>query len=292
MKLKNLILLVAAALTTASVNAQILWKVEKPGNDHVSYLLGTHHFAPSSVLDEIEELPGIINNTDILYGELDMQEMTKPENLQTIQMAMIAPADSAINKILTPQQLDSLQSYWDSLSGGEIPLDLLFPLKPAALSSQITALVSQKVLPQINPLEGIDKIMQERALSAGKKVGSLESLDFQMNLLFGLPISKQAEGLLSTIRDKSEEEKVIKLTEAYMKHDINTILALTEAEEADDPEMLDYLLYSRNKKWTEFLQEAMKNQNLLVVVGAGHLPGSKGVIEGLRNQGYTITPVK
>jgi uncharacterized protein YbaP (TraB family) len=40
------------------------------------------------------------------------------------------------------------------------------------------------------------------------------------------------------------------------------------------------------------MEEAMKAQPAFFAVGAGHLAGDKGVINLLRKQGYTVTPVK
>ena len=45
-----LLLLVVAAI---SAQAQLLWKVSKPGSDKTTYLFGTHHFAPLSVIDNM-----------------------------------------------------------------------------------------------------------------------------------------------------------------------------------------------------------------------------------------------
>jgi uncharacterized protein YbaP (TraB family) len=36
----------------------------------------------------------------------------------------------------------------------------------------------------------------------------------------------------------------------------------------------------------------MKERSLVVAVGAGHLPGEKGVIELLRKEGYKVEPVE
>jgi uncharacterized protein YbaP (TraB family) len=36
----------------------------------------------------------------------------------------------------------------------------------------------------------------------------------------------------------------------------------------------------------------MPQKSLLVAVGAGHLPGDKGVINLLRKAGYTVTPME
>ena len=58
------------------------------------------------------------------------------------------------------------------------------------------------------------------------------------------------------------------------------------------PEEDDQLIYSRNANWIKFMPQIMKDKPTFFAVGAGHLPGDKGVLQLLRNAGYTIEGVK
>ena len=40
------------------------------------------------------------------------------------------------------------------------------------------------------------------------------------------------------------------------------------------------------------LKELLPEKSILIAVGAGHLPGEKGVINLLRKEGYEVTPVE
>ena len=53
----------------------------------------------------------------------------------------------------------------------------------------------------------------------------------------------------------------------------------------------DILLNNRNYNWVEKLKKLMPGKSLVVAVGAGHLPGDKGVINLLRKAGFTVTPI-
>lgn len=277
---------------TTKVSAQILWKVEKPGNEHVSYILGTHHFATLSVLDSLVNLPEALQRADKVYGELDMAEMTSPASMQVMQMALMAPADSTLDKVLTPAQLDSVKAVLDPMTGGQLPLAALYPMKPAALSTQIAAMMSMKLFPDLNPLEGLDMAMQQRAKALGKPVAGLETMEFQMDCLYGTPISEQAETLMKTISDiEGEEKRAVELAAAYMDHNIDAIYKAM-IEEEDEPEALDRLIFSRNDSWVNQLSKEMPDASLMVVVGAGHLPGERGVLEQLRKAGYIVTPAE
>ncbi|MDE5808580.1 MAG: TraB/GumN family protein [Muribaculaceae bacterium] len=287
-KILSLALLAVMAFAS-SVSAQILWKVEKPGTDHVTYILGTHHFAPLSVLDSLANLPSALKNADKVYGELDMAAMTAPASMMAMQQALMAPADSTLDKVLTPAQLETVKAALDPMTGGQLPLEALYPMKPAALSTQIAAMMAMQLFPDLNPMEGLDMTMQERAKALGKPVAGLETIDFQMDCLYGIPISEQAESLMKTVEDmEGEGRRAVELANAYLKHDLDAILKCTMEEESD-PEDYERLIFSRNDNWVKQLTEEMPEASLLVVVGAGHLPGDRGVLEQLRKAGYTVT---
>lgn len=281
-----------SSVSTLSSSAQVLWKVEKPGNNHTTYILGTHHFAPVSMLDSIPSINDVIKNSDRVYGELDMAVSTSPEAMMGMQQYLVAPADSTLDKVLTTQQLDSVKTVWNHLTGGQAPLEMMYAMKPATLSTQIAAIMAMQIFPELNPLEGLDMTMQNRAKEFGKPVAGLETMDFQMKMLYGRPIAKQAEGLMKTIADiDTEEVRAKELAQAYMNQDLDAILKAM-IEEESDPEEYEQILYSRNDNWVRQLLQEMPNESLTVVVGAGHLPGERGVLQQLKNAGYTVSPVK
>ena len=276
-----------------TAQAQILYKVEKKGCDKTSYLLGTHHFAPLSVIDSIQELPAIMKGIDKLYGEVEMSKMSDPAAMMGLQQMLMAPADSTLDKVLTPAQLDSVKTVWNEYTGGQAPIEMVYPMKPAVLSTQLAAMMVQKALPELNPLEGIDNTMQTRAAALGKPVAGLETIDFQMDMLYNRPVAEQAKDLMKTVSDvKGEQDKAIELSKAYLNHNIDKILEIVTTMEESDAEAAERMIYSRNDNWIKQLSEEMPGTSLMVVVGAGHLPGERGVIEGLRKAGFTVTPVK
>ena len=108
-------------------------------------------------------------------------------------------------------------------------------------------------------------------------------MDFQMDMLYGRPISEQATELMKTVSEKDDvESKSIALSKAYAAHDIDKILELMLVMEADDPQAAERMIYARNATWVRTTG----------VGGAGHLPGDRGVIAGLRKAGFTVTPMK
>lgn len=281
----------AVAAISFSSNAQILYKVEKPGSDKVSYILGTHHFAPLSAVDSMKSLKPALESVTKLYGEIDMNSMTDPAQMMAMQNMMIAAPDSTLDKVLTPVQLDSVANVVKEYLGDQVPMQMLCMMKPAAVNTTLAQGLVAKALPLLDPTQGIDMTMQTRARELGKEVAGLETMDYQLNILFGRPIAKQAESLMGTVRDIKQEEKMaVDLSNAYIAHDIEKILKMMQEE--DDPDTFEDLIYVRNENWVRVLKDELPGKSVMVVVGAGHLPGDRGVLEGLRKEGFTVTPME
>lgn len=93
-----------------------------------------------------------------------------------------------------------------------------------------------------------------------------------------------------------EVDNLKKLTDAYMKQDLNTMLKISEERRNDQCDPLpgeeDAMIYDRNKAWAKQLPTIMKTTPTFVAVGALHLPGEKGLLNLLKKQGYKVEPVK
>ena len=78
--------------------------------------------------------------------------------------------------------------------------------------------------------------------------------------------------------------------------DLDAMLQLMEERDGNScdplPGEMEALLDNRNKAWVEKMPTIMTEAPTLFVVGAGHLPGSNGVLNLLKGQGYTIEAMK
>lgn len=285
------IMLVAAAVC---VNAQLLWKISGNGVKSPSYLFGTHHMAPVAVLDSVPGMAEAVSGSEVLYGELSLDDLTSPATQQIMMQKMTAPADSTLDKVFTAAELAEIDSVFTSLVGMPVSLtQQLNGFKPAMLSTVLLATAGAKTIPGFNPAEQLDKTLLQRGLDAGKSVKGLETIEFQSNLLYNSPIAEQAADVLKAIRmDGGPEKQLLQLNAAYRSGDLDALLALMENPETGmDAEAADKMINNRNAAWVDFLIGMLPTSTMLIVVGAGHLPGPKGVINGLRKAGFTVEPV-
>ena len=82
------------------------------------------------------------------------------------------------------------------------------------------------------------------------------------------------------------------LYNAYITQDIEKLRQLMiDPDLGLEPEDEAKMLTNRNVNWVNQLKTILPQKSVFVCVGAGHLPGENGVLNLLRQAGYTITPV-
>lgn len=288
MKLRIFAASMLTIAATMAANAQLLWKVTPPSGAPVSYLFGTHHLAPLAVLDSVAGFNEALASVDKVYGEIDMSTLNQPESMAKIQQAMTAPADSTLDRLLTPLQLDSVNTVVRKFIGEAADVAMFTKSKPAAVASLLTVFAASKI-PGINPLQHIDQEIQRRAAAAGKAIGGLETLEFQSSVLYGTPLAAQTRDLMRTVREILDGHAVVDMYTAYRAGRLDEMMTSDGTSRLTDEEA-ETLIYSRNNAWIEFLLGALPTASIMIAVGGGHLPGERGLIEQLRNHGYIVEP--
>jgi len=294
--MKRLFVIVSTMLlVTLASQAQLLWKVNGNGLGRPSYIFGTHHMAPSSMIDKIPSMEQAIEGCDIVVGEVEKDSLMSPEVQARMAQYMMAPADSTLDKLFSPEDYQIVETVFNKYFGSMgVKLSQMNSLKPSAISTQMQAMQAIKYFPNFNATDLIDAAVQTRAKDAGRPSVGLETVQEQIDLLFNSPLSEQAEGLLEACKqDDHFQEQSVALADAYMNQDLDKLFAImTDATTGSSEEAMDALIYSRNRSWVEKLKVMMPERACLVCVGAGHLPGEQGLLQLLRNAGYTVEPMQ
>lgn len=294
--MKSFIGAVTFICVALSANAQLLWKVSGNGLSSPSYIMGTHHLAPLSVKDGITGLQKAMDETQQVYGELKMSDIQSPATIQKMQKMMMIESDTTLTTLLSPEDYETANKFCkENLM---MDLNMAPKIKPAFLLNNIAVVAYIKHIGNYNPQEQLDTYFQTQATQKGKKVDGLETPDFQFNLLYnGISLQRQAQLLMCTLNNIDKEvESLKRLTDAYMKQDLETMLKINEERKGNQCDALpteeDALIYDRNKTWAQKLPAIMKAAPTFVAVGALHLPGNKGLLSLLKKQGYTVEAVK
>lgn len=281
--------LIAAAL---NVSAQVLYKVEGNGLKAPSYLFGTHHLAPISVVEKFGADAPFEESAQVV-GEIDMTQ-DQMAMAMAMQSHMMAPADSTLSKVISKEDYDVINEEfkkWAPMPG--MDLSMMEPMKPMVVTTTVSLSITKDAVPDFNPAEQLDTWFQTAGVAKGKKIIPLETPEKQAEILFDTtPISWQADALVEMLKNPQKGiDNARELTEAYMAQDLNKMLSMSEADD-EHPEFMKALLDRRNADWLTKLPAIFKDGSTFVAVGALHLAGPQGLVEGLRSQGYTVTAVK
>ena len=281
-------------LLAVAAQAQLLWKVSGNGLARPSYIMGTYHFAPASVMDEIPGMQQALDGCDMVVGEIEKDDVMTPDFQMAMMQAMAAPPDSTLDKLYTPEEYAIIENVFNKyMADMGVTLSMMNGLKPMGISMQLQAAQALKESKEDEPhgiTSFIDMAVQMRANDMGRPSAGLEGVDEQIDLLFNTPLHDQARSLLETCKnDDLFEEMTDYIIEAYMKQDLDAIGEIFADPEVGgyDSESLELLIYKRNRNWAEKLVTMMPERACLVCVGAGHLPGDQGLLQLLRGGGET-----
>lgn len=299
---KMFLTLLLTVMATAGMNAQLLYKISGKGLRKPSYIIGTYHLAPVSFVDSIPGLRGALAESEQVYGEIETADMTSPENIAKMQQAMMLPEGKTLTELLTPEQMQKLNATMKELLGVDMSNPMVAQqmnkMLPQALVTQLTVIMYLKKHSGFNPTQSFDDYFQQQAVAQGKPVGGFETMDFQLQALFGsISIERQIELLMCFLNNREwEESQVDNIVEAFFAQDLNRIEAAMDEKQdnscdATDEEN-DLLIYGRNATWLKKMPEIMQQKSTFFAVGAAHLAGERGVLAGLRNAGYLVEGIK
>lgn len=274
-----------------SVDAQILYKVEGKETKAPSYIFGSHHLSPISIIEESGVME-YFNQTEQVVGEIDLTIDPMALSL-ALQPFMMAPADSTLSVLLKGENMDSLNTQfqkWAPMPG--MQLQMLEPLKPMAVSTMIAVGMSQEAMPGFDPNQQLDSYFFKTGKEKGMKILGLETPEYQGDVLFNsTPLYVQADALIEMLKKPEDSlESARKLAKAYQERNLNGMIEISKDEDVH-PEFMEKLLYKRNANWMTVLPAIIEETPSFIVVGALHLVGDKGILEGLKEEGFTVTPI-
>lgn len=263
----------------------LLWRISGNGLKKPSFLFGTMHVNDKKVFNFTDSLYFFLDQTEAFASELNgdsaSQILGAYFNGDVVfgnDTAFVkAVARRRINKIIhTAGQADS------SVTG-----------------TTTNAEYSQPAKSEINFFNGLpysrmmmntfmDAYLYQVACSKGKKIYGLENIYDQASVAGEFSTGFKQNGLDSAI-EKWDIMYQSPVPVLYSRENIDSLnLFYTDFYTED---ALEQMLYKRNRVMTHNMDSLMHLQSLFTAVGAAHLSGKKGIIQILKNMGYTLTPV-
>jgi uncharacterized protein len=265
----------------------LLWRVSGKNLSKPTYIFGTMHMICANDIELSDSLKKAIGNSDNVYLELDIDNVWE---MFGAMMHMNMKGDTTLSELLSPEDYKKVKDFFKEHSS-ILPFALMEKFKPMLIES----LIMEQAAPCDNMVM-MEKLVMDEAGKSNVDVKGLETFDYQLGIFDKIPYKLQAQQLVKMIDEagagKGNDVDELKiLTDTYRNQELNKMDELTK----EDPAIggfTDILLYDRNANWVKKLKEIMPGSSVVVAVGAGHLPGKKGVLNLLREAGYKVEPVK
>ena len=263
----------------------LLWKIEGNGLKTPSYLFGTMHLIQKDYFYFPSALEKIIKKSDLILSEIALDKMgDQKEALKYIYLK-----EGNLSDFFNDKQKDSLYSWAKS------KLMMEKEAFNASFGKMKPFVIVQTVI-QMNffgKTESYEMKIKELADKAKIPFSGFESVADQIAFFDNLPSEKQALMVMESIRD---EDKNIALTNnmqgVYKRQQLDSLYYMIKSEGGIITDEEEVFLTKRNANWIPKIKETIATKKTFIAVGAGHLAGEKGVIELLRKEGYSVTPIQ
>ena len=259
-----------------------VWRIKN--NDSTVYLLGTVHVLKATVFPLPAVFDQVFDASDQIAQESNVLLLNDPEVQRRFLAA--AAADSKLIERNMPKSLKkNLKAH---LNHQRASIELFYPQKPVFTAMQLDQLNFMTL--GLSYTNGLETYYARLADSQGKAILELEDPVETIELLSDQPLDQQFEFLAQSIRSYEASAAIyMNFIDLWKSGDADAIYNEMVAESASLPDVIRALLDTRNIQMVKKMQPLFEGKKTtLVMVGAGHFGGEKGILQLLKNQGYTI----
>ena len=282
--MKQIILVMALWLGTLNTSAQLMYKISGNELSKPSYVVGIHNLAPAAMVQLINGVSDALNGSDQMYGELNI-DAASADASQTVKDAATLAEGKTIQQLLNTDELKRFNSFLMKTQGQDLTKDMKIWLYLANHRGTF------------DPTSQIDAYFVQLAKKNNMPMFGLETIEEYANAVYKtIPETRQKEQMMCVVDHQDFYQKQMdNILNGYMLQNMNTIeQALNEKLggtcDATDEEAT--VCQQRIAQWAQKMPEIMKGAPTLFIIGIEKLPGEKGLLQLLKNAGYTVEGMK
>lgn len=266
----------------------LLWEMKVEGSPSPSYVYGTIHMIPKDDYFLPDGTLSAIEASQKMIFEIDIADMNDMGALMGIMGKIFMKDGKTLSDLLSKEDYDMVAGHFKDMG---LPMMMLEKIKPMFLSAFTMGDMDPNSM-QNGDIKSYEMEFYDIASSKNMETGGLETIDFQISVFDSIPYEDQAKMLVDGLKSSdvgNDEFKV--MTDMYKSQNINAMVSMISDEESGYAEYEDILLVKRNKAWIPQMLDHAKAQPTFFAVGAGHLAGKNGVLNLLKKEGVTLTPL-
>ena len=288
--MRTLALLVVAATSaapTCAASAGPVWSIHRPGGGTV-YLAGSVHVLDTARSRLPPAFDSAWRDAERVVMELDMDDLDPAAAASFLAAHATIGDGENLRTLLGAERFARVDTQARALG---LSLDSVAQLEPWAVALALTQL--QLVKLGLDPAQGVEQQLTERARAEGKPIAGLETIDEQLGVLDGLSSMDQARFLeLTAGESDSMATELDGILTAWRRADTAALERLLLVEYERLPTLYGPLVTDRNRRWLPQIEALLaRPDDTLVVVGTLHLVGPDGLLALLKDRGLVPTPV-
>jgi uncharacterized protein YbaP (TraB family) len=287
---------IMAEAAAAKNSDAILWKIEKEGRP-ASYLFGTVHLTDERVTNLSPAVEKAIKEAKTIALEVSDLSETATSTVIAKSAPLVMFTDGRrLDGLLSSAEYDTVKSI---IVRSGMPVDLAALFKPWIVTMILSVSDCERAKVQAGA-RVLDMKIAEMGKASGKEVIGLETISTQIEALAAVPEQQQLDMLRSSLRFADRTNDMMEtLIQLYLKRKVSAALpfqiALAKEAGIGDEAFAGFqqkLLFERNDKMRSVAEPLLEQGGAFIAVGALHLPGDRGLVELLRQSGYTVTAVE
>ena len=266
-----------------SPSKHCLWSLKSKSN--IIYFMGSIHVLTKKSYPLPDAFENAYKNSGSLVFETDLNIVNDSDFLLKMVTSGTYPDGQTLKENISEKTYNLLQEQIKKLG---LTANIFDRLKPWSCALMLTSLELNRL--GFDQKFGIDLYFFNKAKKDNKKINGLESNDYHLKLLDELMGNDEEDFMLDTLTDLDQTEKNANdLVGFWEKGDVKELDSFLNSGFEDFPKLHQRLVIQRNYNWIPKIEELMKQkENVLVIVGTGHLVGKESVVEILTNKGYAI----
>jgi len=281
--------LAASAQGERAANFGFLWEATR-GAERVRLLGAMHVGRPAATAAYGADRPGL-RGAQVIVFEANVFD-AQASLAATQRWAMYADGEPGLDSRVDAALLARAEKL---LAGSGIGLPACCRMKPWMLANTLVMVESMRA--GLSPAYGSEAQLYQLALATGRPVAEIESVEEQLKLFDEAPLAVQLDYLrhtVETIEDGSGRAEIEQLVGAWERGDAAAMERQLEQmmRSSRDAQrfVAERVIRGRHPKMVAAIERFAASGRLhLVVVGALHYFGPDGLLQMLRNRGYTVT---
>lgn len=263
-----------------------IWRATR-GDAGVVFVLGSVHLGTPRPLPLGERFERAWRRADELVLEVDLSAYGEADGQRLMDRYGRVSEAAPLEDRVSPRTWTLLDAY---LGERSLPVATLDRYRPWLAATLIAVFEFHEL--GYDPEHGVDRALLQRALESGKPVVGLETLESQFATLAALPEPVQdlmLRDMLTRSGDFAEEATA--MLEAW-RDGRDEVLAGIAFRHLDDPDFAPFyedILFERNRQMAGQVAELSRDgKTRLLVVGAAHTLGDRGIPALLEQQGFDV----